>query len=251
MGSSVSAFVTGAGSGIGRASALALARRGFSVAAADLSPSAAQETAELVRELGVGAIACPLDVTESPAVEAAVAEAVRRLGPLKVAVNSAGLQGELAAAGECSESNWLTILSVNLTGTFISMRAEINALLAGSGGSIVNIASNFGLVGQRGMPAYCASKHGVIGLSKSAALDYGNRGVRINVVCPGPIGTPLLDSFVGAGGSQLLNDIKASVPMNRIGTADEVGEAVGWLADSESSYVTGAILSVDGGYVVP
>jgi len=101
------------------------------------------------------------------------------------------------------------------------------------------------------MPAYCASKHGVIGLSKSAALDYGNRGVRINVVCPGPIGTPLLDSFVGAGGSQLLNDIKASVPMNRIGTADEVGEAVGWLADSESSYVTGAILSVDGGYVVP
>lgn len=101
------------------------------------------------------------------------------------------------------------------------------------------------------MPAYCASKHGVIGLSKSAALDYANVGIRVNSVCPGPIGTPLLDSFVGSGGVDLLNNIKASVPMGRIGTAEEVGEAVGWLADTESSYVTGAILSVDGGYVVP
>jgi NAD(P)-dependent dehydrogenase (short-subunit alcohol dehydrogenase family) len=131
------------------------------------------------------------------------------------------------------------------------MRAQINAMLSGRGGSIVNIASNFGLVGQRGMPAYCASKHGVIGLSKSAVLDYADRGVRVNVVCPGPIGTPLLDSFLSNGGTEILDSIKLSVPMKRIGTSEEVAEAVAWLGSPETSYVTGAILSVDGGYVVP
>jgi len=166
-------------------------------------------------------------------------------------VNSAGVQGELAGAADCSRPNWDLIIGVNLTGTFLSVRAQIAAMLGTGGGSIVNIASNFGLVGQRGMPAYCASKHGVIGLSKSAALDYADRGVRVNVVCPGPIGTPLLDSFVGDGGSALLDGIKASVPMGRIGEAAEVGSAVSWLSSDEAAYVTGAVLSVDGGYVVP
>lgn len=245
------AYVTGAGSGIGRACALALAQRGLAVAAVDVTESSAQETAELVMALGVDACAHRVDVTDAQSLEQSIASASKEFGPLVAAVNSAGLQGELAAAGDCSEANWLKIISVNLTGTFLSMRAQINAMLSGRGGSIVNIASNFGLVGQRGMPAYCASKHGVIGLSKSAVLDYADRGVRVNVVCPGPIGTPLLDSFLSNGGTEILDSIKLSVPMKRIGTSEEVAEAVAWLGSPETSYVTGAILSVDGGYVVP
>lgn len=246
------AFVTGGGSGIGRASALALAHRGFNVLVADLSESSAAETAKLVSDAAnVEVLAAGVDVTDLCSIEQAIAVGAHALGRLGAAVNSAGLQGELAPAADCTQPNWELIIGVNLTGTFLSVKAQVSAMLASGGGSIVNIASNFGLVGQRGMPAYCASKHGVIGLSKSAALDYASQGVRVNVVCPGPIGTPLLDSFVGDGGSALLDGIKASVPMGRIGSADEVGAAVAWLASTEASYVTGAVLSVDGGYVVP
>jgi len=245
------AYVTGAGSGIGRACATALSQRGLGIAAIDLEQGPAEETARIARQSGVKAVAYAVNVTDVEALESSLADAAATLGPLVAAVNSAGLQGELADAGSCSEENWQRIISVNLTGTFLSMRAQIGQMMLSGGGSIVNIASNFGLVGQRGMPAYCASKHGVVGLSKSAALDYASRGIRVNVVCPGPIGTPLLDSFVDNGGSHILDSIKASVPMNRIGTTDEVAAAVAWLASAEASYVTGALLSVDGGYVVP
>lgn len=245
------AYVTGGGSGIGRAAAVALARQGRAVVTVDQSMSAAEATAAIIREAGAEALPLAVDVTSSAEIQRSLVRGADAFGTLAVAVNSAGIQGEIAPTADCSESNWAQIIATNLTGTFLCMRHEIESMLASGGGAIVNIASNFGLVGQYGMPAYCASKHGVIGLSKSAALDYAQRGVRINIVCPGPIGTPLLDSFVGSEGSDLLDNIKGSVPMNRIGTADEVSEAIAWLASDAASYVTGALLSVDGGYVVP
>lgn len=246
-----SAIVTGGGSGIGKACALALAQRGFGVVVTDISIDAAGETVAAIEASGQQALARRVDVTRSEELTDAVTAATDSFGPLRAAVNSAGIQGTIAPADECSEPNWNAIIGINLTGTWLAMRSELAAMLAGRGGSIINISSNFGLVGQRGMPAYCASKHGVIGLTKSASLDYADRNIRVNAVCPGPIHTPLLDSFVDGGGSALLDSIKVSVPMKRIGTAEEVAQAVAWLAGDEASYVTGAALSVDGGYVVP
>lgn len=245
------AYVTGGGSGIGRASALALARQGLAVVVADRAEDDASTTVELIQRDGGQASHAVVDVTSTTDLQRSISRGLELYGPLAVAVNSAGIQGDLAPVAECRESNWNDIIAVNLTGTFLSMQAELDAMLRDRAGSIVNVASNFGLVGQRGMPAYCASKHGVIGLSKSASLDYAVSNIRVNVVCPGPIGTPLLDSFVGADGAHLLDAIKQSVPMGRVGTADEVGNAIAWLASSSASYVTGAVLTVDGGYVVP
>lgn len=245
------AYVTGGGSGIGRASALALARQGLAVVVADRAEDDAATTAELINRDGGQATHAAVDVTSVTELQRSIARGLELYGPLVAAVNSAGIQGDLAPVTECRESNWNAIITVNLTGTFLSMQAELDAMLPHRSGAIVNVASNFGLVGQRGMPAYCASKHGVIGLSKSASLDYAATNIRVNVVCPGPIGTPLLDSFVGSDGEHLLDAIKASVPMGRVGTASEVGDTIAWLASSSASYVTGAVLSVDGGYVVP
>ncbi|GAB3196125.1 SDR family oxidoreductase [Nocardioides hungaricus] len=245
------AYVTGGGSGIGRASALALARQGLPVVVADRAGNDASTTAELINRDGGQAIHVAVDVTSTTELQRSISRGLELYGPLTVAVNSAGIQGDIAPVTECRESNWSDIIAVNLTGTFLSMRAELDAMLRHRFGSIVNVASNFGLVGQRGMPAYCASKHGVIGLSKSASLDYAVSNIRVNVVCPGPIGTPLLDSFVGSDGAHLLDAIKESVPMGRVGTANEVGDTIAWLASSTASYVTGAVLAVDGGYVVP
>ncbi len=251
MSDQFSAIVTGGGSGIGRASALALAQRGYGVVVTDISMDAAAETVAAIEASGQRAVARMVDVTHAQELTDAVTAATDSFGPLRAAVNSAGIQGTIAPADECTEPNWNAIIGINLSGTWLSMKAELVAMLAGGGGSIINIASNFGLVGQRGMPAYCASKHGVIGLTKSASLDYAARSIRVNAVCPGPIHTPLLDSFMGEGGSALLDSIKLSVPMNRIGTAEEVAQAVAWLASDDASYVTGASLTVDGGYVVP
>ncbi|CAB4826051.1 MAG: glucose 1-dehydrogenase [Actinobacteria bacterium] len=251
MSDQFSAIITGGGSGIGKASALALAGRGFAVVVADISMEAANETVAAIKAAGQRALARRVDVTNSDELMDAVSAATETFGPLRAAVNSAGIQGTLAPAEACTEPNWNAIIGVNLTGTWLSMKSELAAMLAGGGGSIINISSNFGLVGQRGMPAYCASKHGVIGLTKSAALDYADRGIRVNAVCPGPINTPLLEAFTIGGGSEILDSIKLSVPMKRIGTSEEVAQAVAWLASEEASYVTGAALSVDGGYVVP
>jgi NAD(P)-dependent dehydrogenase (short-subunit alcohol dehydrogenase family) len=248
------AFVTGGGSGIGRASALALARAGLAVVVADADLDAAKATVEAVEELGADGVATLVDVTDEAQVAEAVALAVGTFGRLDAAVNSAGVQGQLAPTAECSLDNWQRTLSVNLTGTFLSVRAEIQAMLeAGNGGSVVNLASNFGLVGKQRIPAYCASKHGVIGLTKSAALDYAKSGIRVNAVCPGPIDTPLLSGIqtaMGAAGAAMRQEVEDSVPMGRVGLADEVGQLVAWLCGDASSFVTGAAVPVDGGFVV-
>ena len=251
--STVAAFVTGGGSGIGRASALALALAGHGVGVADMDEGAAKSTAEEIIHAGGRAIALPIDVSDEAVVTQAVDRTVAELGRLTAAVNSAGIQGDLGPAGDCSLANWEHTLSVNLTGTFLSLRAEVRAMLASGGGSIVNIASNFGIVGRAGVPAYCASKHGVIGLTKSASLDYAAHGIRVNAVAPGPTSTPMVDKLLASSGDsakQLLSEAEASIPMGRLGASAEVASAVVWLCSAGAAFTTGVTLPVDGGFVV-
>jgi NAD(P)-dependent dehydrogenase (short-subunit alcohol dehydrogenase family) len=248
------AFVTGGGSGIGRASAIALARAGLAVVVADTDLDAAKATVQAVEVLGTAGVATLVDVSDETQMAEAVDLALSRFGRLDAAVNSAGVQGELAPTADCSLGNWQRVVGVNLTGTFLAVREEIRAMLgAGNGGSVVNLASNFGLVGKQRIPAYCASKHGVIGLTKSAALDYAKSGIRVNAVCPGPIDTPLLsgiETAMGASGAAMRREVEESVPMGRIGLASEVGELIAWLCSDAASFVTGTAVPVDGGFVV-
>ncbi|WP_139000240.1 SDR family NAD(P)-dependent oxidoreductase [Rhodococcus zopfii] len=246
------AFLTGAGSGIGRASAFALAEAGHAVMAVDIDEAAAAATAKTIVENGGRAISARVDVTDQAQIEQAVAAVVDRFGPLTAAVNSAGIQGDLAPIHACSIDNWTTTLAVNLTGTFLAMKAELDVMLANGGGSIVNLSSNFGLVGKVRVPAYNASKHGVVGLTKNAALDYAESGIRVNAVCPGPTVTPMLDTIAlqpEAGGANMLREVEERVPMKRMGCPAEVAGAIAWLCSDTASWVTGIALPVDGGFV--
>jgi NAD(P)-dependent dehydrogenase (short-subunit alcohol dehydrogenase family) len=247
------AFVSGGGSGIGRASALAFARLGQAVMIADADASAAAMTAKEITEAGGRAAGIQVDVSDETQVRDAVDATVSEFGRLDSAVNSAGIQGQLGPVGECSTANWELTLAVNLTGTFLCMREQIRVMLPHGTGSIVNISSNFGLVGKKGVPAYCASKHGVIGLTKSAALDYATQGIRINAVCPGPTTTPMFDKIVQESGDRarvMLQEVEDSVPMGRLGAADDIAAAVTWLCSDAASFVTGTAMPVDGGFVV-
>jgi NAD(P)-dependent dehydrogenase (short-subunit alcohol dehydrogenase family) len=193
-----------------------------------------------------------VDVADARAVEALVAAALARYGRLDCAFNNAGIQGELMNTVECSEANFDRIVGVNLKGVWLCMKSELACMLAQGGGVIVNNSSNFGLVGSPGMPAYSAAKHGVIGLTKTAALEYAQRGIRVNAVCPGPVQTPLVDAILARQpelADQILAAIKAREPVGRMGRAEEIARAVVWLCSDEASFVTGAALPVDGGFV--
>lgn len=251
--SSQVAFVSGGGSGIGRACALAFARAGRAVMIADADRAAAAAVAKEISEAGGRAVGVAVDVSDEMQVRDAVAATVAEFGRLDSAVNSAGIQGEMGPTGECSTANWERTLAVNLTGTFLCMREQIAVMLGRETGSIVNISSNFGLVGKKGIPAYCASKHGVIGLSKSAALDYAAMGIRINVVCPGPTTTPMFDKIVEQSGDRaraMLQEVEDNVPMARLGRPEDIASAVLWLCSDAAAFVTGAAIPVDGGFVI-
>lgn len=246
------AFVSGGASGIGRAVALAFGAAGASVAVADVDEAGAADTAALLEQEGAQALALRLDVRDPDQVEAAIDRTVERFGGLDAACNAAGIQGPLLAAGDYPEQDWEAVIGINLTGVWSCMKHELRAMVASGGGAIVNVSSNFGLVGQESMPAYCASKHGVIGLSKSAALDYAKQGVRVNALCPGATRTPLIDKIVAADparGEELIGQIEAALPLGRMAEASEVAQAAVWLCSDQARMVTGAILSVDGGYV--
>lgn len=240
------ALVTGGARGIGLASAQVLASKGAKVVVADVSPTAGKEA---VQRLGGPEVAhfVEADVTVEEAVTTMVAATVERFGRLDIALNNAGIAPSGAFITDLSREEWDRLVEVNLTGVFLSMKAEIPAMLENGGGSIVNTSSMFGVVGRAGRAAYTASKHGVIGLTRVAALEYSGRGVRVNAVVPGVIRTPLLEDFERDHPGAIATYTQHQ-PISRLGEPEEVGEAVAWLASAAASFVTAAALVVDGGF---
>ncbi|MGA2412020.1 MAG: SDR family oxidoreductase [Candidatus Binataceae bacterium] len=240
------ALVTGASSGIGRAAALAMAREGARVLVADMTEAAGNETAGLIKAGGGEALFVQINVAKPDDAAAMVVAAVKAFGRLDCAFNNAGVSGKIARTADDTEENFDHIMAVNLRGVWLCMKYEIQQMLKQGGGAIVNTASAAGLVGSHGMPAYTASKHGVIGLTKTAALEYAKAGVRVNAVCPGVIDTAMVAGMVA--GRPRLKDILVSVePIARMGQPGEIAEAVAWLLSDYASFVTGCALPVDGG----
>jgi NAD(P)-dependent dehydrogenase (short-subunit alcohol dehydrogenase family) len=245
------ALVTGGASGIGRAAAVAFARAGAKVVVSDVDAAGSAETIQLLGG-GSGGIFVKTDVTRTAEVEELMRRAAGAWGRLDYAFNNAGIQGDVNTTADCTEENWDRIIGTNLKGVWLCMKFEILHMLRTGGGAIVNTASNFGLVGSSGMPAYSASKHGVVGLTKTAALEYAKSGIRVNAVCPGPTQTPLVEKVISGQpelGSQITESILSRLPAGRWGRAEEIAQAAVWLCSDAASFVTGAALPVDGGYV--
>ena len=242
------AVVSGAGSGIGRATALAFAARGTKVVASDVTARAGEETVSAIRDAGGHAIFVHADVSVPFEVKALLARTEEVYGLVDYAFNNAGIEGATAATGECTEENWDRVIDVNLKGVWLCMKHELGQMVRKGSGSIVNCSSVAGLVGFAGIPAYAASKHGIIGLTRTAALEYAARGIRINAVCPGVIETPMVDRFVG-GSPEARAVMVGMEPIGRLGRPEEVAEAVLWLCSDAASFVTGHAMVVDGGFV--
>ena len=245
-----SALITGGGGGIGRATALIFAREGARLAIADASADAARETVAQVNAAGGQAIALSGDVTDPMAVQAMVASVVSAYGRLDCAFNNAGIAGfQVDAAGkrthEWPDEGVDRMLAVNLKGVWLCMKHEIIQMLAQGGGRIVNTGSIAGLSGLRTSSAYVASKHGVLGFTKTAAVEYAQDNIRVNAVCPGYIETKMTEDTMRRRGDELMG----LVPMRRMGKPEEIGEMVLFLCSDRSSYITGACYNVDGGYM--
>jgi NAD(P)-dependent dehydrogenase (short-subunit alcohol dehydrogenase family) len=244
------AFVTGAASGIGRAAALAFAREGASVVVADVLEQGNQETARMIEEHGGRALAVRCDVTRSEDVKAALHKAVDAFGRLDVAFNNAGVEPKkLVPTAEVEEEEWDRIISIDLRGVFLCTKHEIALMLEQGGGAIVNTSSGAGIIGIRGNPAYTAAKHGVIGLTRAAALDYAASNIRINAVCPGYIDTPMMSRFT-SGTSDGRAKVISEEPIGRMGRPEEIANAVLWLCSDAASFTVGHALIVDGGQTV-
>jgi NAD(P)-dependent dehydrogenase (short-subunit alcohol dehydrogenase family) len=245
-----SALVTGGASGIGRATALAFAREGARVAVADILEDAAQNTVSEIKAMGGQALAIGCDVTDDDAVKAMIARAADAFGGLDCAFNNAGIAPYQVDAGgqkiaDVAPEAWRRLIDVNLTGVWLCLRHEVAQMRAqGSGGVIINTASILGLIGSATSSAYVAAKHGVVGLTKTAAADHAEDNIRVNAVCPGYIETPMTEETMRRRGERIL----ARVPMARMGKAEEIAEAVVWLCSPKASFVTGVSWAVDGGY---
>lgn len=240
-----SAIVTGAGSGIGREVALLYAAEGAKVAIGDVNEKGGNETVSMIAKNGGEAFFYKCDTSKSLECEALVKATVERFGGLHLACNNAGIGGPAAPTGDYPIDGWDKVISINLSGVFYGMRYQIPAMLKSGGGSIVNMASILGAVGFRNSVAYVAAKHGVIGLTQNAALEYAAENVRVNAVGPGFIKTPLLDVMDAAA----LKYLEGLHPIGRLGKPEEVAELVLFLSSSKSSFITGSYYTIDGGYL--
>ncbi|AOP46913.1 SDR family NAD(P)-dependent oxidoreductase [Streptomyces lydicus] len=238
-------LVTGAGSGIGRATAIELARQGATVTVTDINEATAVETTEMIRKDGGEALALSVDIADEGAVRTAVERTVERYGGLDFAVNNAGLDSHHRQLDQMPLEEFERVTHVNLGGTFLCMKYELPALRSRGGGAIVNVASNGGLYAIPTAPAYVAAKHGIVGLTKVAAVDYAPHDIRVNAVCPGPTRTPGFERV--AAGTDLIAMQEAITPLGRMATSEEAAAAAVWLCSDAASYITGIALSVDGG----
>lgn len=240
-------LITGAASGIGAATAKAFAAAGASVLLADVQQAEGERLAGELREKGARALFIPCDMLQEADIQNAVRAALSEFGALNFAFNNAGIEGVQAPTAECTNDNWERVIDVNLRGVWWCMKHEIPAMLEAGGGAIVNCSSIAGLIGFSNIAAYVASKHGVVGLTKAAALEYAERKIRVNAVCPGAIQTPMIDRFTGpdpAAKDALAN----GAPMARMGRPEEIADTVLWLCSDAASFVTGQAIAVDGGW---
>jgi len=241
-------LVTGGGSGIGRASALTFAREGASVVVADVVVDAGEKTADMVEASGGRAVFVKADVCRAEEAEALVGRAVGCFGRLDCAFNNAGLGPGRSKTGDLIEEEWDRVLDINLKGVWLCMKYELQHMVGQRSGAIVNTASVVGLVGFVGAPAYVASKHAVIGLTKSAALEYAASGIRVNAICPGVTRTPMIDRII-AERPKMAGLYRELHPVGRLAEPEEIAEAAVWLCSDAASFVTGHALVVDGGLV--
>ena len=243
-------LVTGGGSGIGRATALAFAREGAKVIVADVSEQGGKETVQMIEQAGGDAIFIKTDVSDGTEVMEMVNKAIEVYSRIDCAINNAGVEGMLVNISDYPEEMWNRVIGVNLTGVWLCMKYEIPQMLKQGGGVIINTASIFGLVGLANASAYIASKHGVVGLTKAAALEYSAKGIRVNAVCPGFIETPMLmeRSLKAGENPEVYQQIVSVSPIGRLGKPEEIAETVLWLCSDGASFVTGHSMVADGGY---
>ena len=240
------ALITGGSSGMGQSAAISFAREGANIVVADTNIQGGEETVQHIKDTGASALFVPTDVSRSTSVEALINATITIYGRLDYAFNNAGINEEHGPLTDCTEAEWDHIISINLKGIWLCMKYEIPHMLKLGSGAIVNTASVVGLTGGRNFPAYVASKHGIIGLTKATALDYGPHGIRVNAVCPGTIYTPMYERRVG-NNPETTARITSEIPLRRLGQPQDIAEAVIWLCSDASSFVTGHALVVDGG----
>lgn len=242
------AFVTGASSGIGRATALAFAQAGASICVADIQVEDGTSTAREIEKRGGRAFYVRCDVSKENDITDAIQKTIATYGRLDFGINNAGIEGQQCTTLECPVENWDRVIAINLTGTWLCMKHQLPHMLKQGSGSIVNVSSIAGVIGFQNIPAYVASKHGVVGLTKTAALEYAKTGIRVNAVCPGVIQTPMIERFTH-GEAQAQKMLVEGEPVGRVGQPEEIASSILWLCSDGASFVTGHPLVVDGGWV--